>query len=125
MMKVLAVAISGYILGLLSFYISASFESYPWVAYYFIWAKIFDCGILFWSFLYYSGNEKIKKLVRWLYAFSIIRLLVDVQSLFTGIGVNNEPLVAICFVCLIIVASILLLKDNGKPSKWLSKHLNI
>jgi hypothetical protein len=122
---ILAVTISGYIIGLFVFYLFASFGQRAWDMSYFGWAKIFDVGLLMWAYLYFNGSTSMRKLAKWLYYFAVLRFVFDIQTFFTGVGVNNEPFVAILFVCLIVLASILLIRDNGKPTKWISKRLNI
>lgn len=124
-MRLLSFIIAGYILGLLTFYIFATFDTLAWDISYFGWAKVFDCGLLMWGFLYHSGSQPIRKLVKWLYFFAYVRFAADIYSFFTGDNVNNDRAIAILFLCLIFTASVLLLRDNGKPSSWLSKHLKV
>lgn len=124
-MKLLTITITGYIIGLLLFYLFATFKIPYWKISYFAWAKIFDAGLLMWAVLYYSSSQPVKKVVRWLYLFAFIRLAADVQSWITGIGVNNELVVAIIFVVLITLTGYLCLLPDGKAAKFLSKHLNL
>lgn len=112
----------GYIFGLLTFYTYATFDSEYWPIVYFAWAKIADCGILAWIVIYYTSNKLTKKIIRPLVAFSFIRLAIDIQSFFTGIGVNNEWLVALAFLLLTISMGILIFINDSKISKFLNKH---
>lgn len=122
-MRLLSITIAGYILGLLTFYLFASFGHRAWDISYFGWSKVFDAGILMWAVLYFHGGQQIKKMVRWLFMFSFIRILADIQYWFTGIGVNNEPTVAVVFIILISITSYLCLRPEGKAARFLSKHL--
>lgn len=124
-MRVLQLAIFTYIAGLLTFYVFAVFDTRAWNIAYFGWCKASDAGLLIWAAFYYTLKSPHRNIVRWLYVFSIFRFIGDVQSFFTGVGVNNEILVAILFLILISVTTYLTLYNDSKPSKWLAKHLNL
>lgn len=124
-MKCLAVAITGYLIGLLTFYVFAVFNTMAWDLSYFGWAKIFDGGILIWGSLYYTLKKPYQNWVKWIYVFSFLRLASDVQSCFTGIGVNNTVSVAVLFVCLILIVCYLIIIDDSRLNKWLSKKLGL
>lgn len=123
-MKTLTVAISAYVMGLLVFYVCAAFDMYYWYIIYFGWSKLFDCGLFFWLSIYYI-LPKERKVIKWLLYFSVIRFLWDIQSFFTGLGVNNEVWMAILFLVLLLIAVYLSMKPDGKAATFLSKHLNI
>lgn len=118
-MRLLSVAITVYIMGLLTFYVAASFNTKLWDIAYFGWDKVADCGILFWWFLY--SIPQYKRIVKWLFVFSIIRFIFDVQYVFTGISVNNEVLVAFLFLILIIIVGVLTLREGARADRVLSK----
>lgn len=112
-----------YIFGLLTFYTYAVFDTRAWDIVYFGWSKIGDCGILAWIVIYYNGNKALRKVIKPLLVFSFIRLAVDVQSFFTGIGVNNEWLVALVFLLLIVSMGILVFIRESKFYRFLNKNV--
>lgn len=122
-MKLLSIAIAGYITGLAVFYTCALFGTYAWDVIYFGWAKLFDMGLVFWAFFYFYSSPSIKRKVKWLFLFSVIRFVADVQSFYTGTGVNNQVLVAALFLILILITGYLVLMPSSRPAKWLSKNL--
>lgn len=122
-MRVLRIAIWAYIFGLLVFYLYAIFDSHTWDIAYFGWSKLCDCGLLFWWYIYLTANTSSKKIVRWLFYFSIARFIGDIQSFFTGIGVNNEIVVSVLYFILLIVVLILVFKEDDSFGKWGNKYI--
>jgi len=122
-MRLLWIAIALYVAGLLTFYIFAVFGERAWDIAYFGWAKAFDCGVIFWAVIFYGSNYVVRKRVLWLYIFSIIRFIGDIQSFFTGIGVNNEKVVAFLFLSLLSIAAYLSFLPDTKVGKIVSKKL--
>lgn len=123
-MRVLSTAIYVYVLGLLVFYVFAIFNTPAWGIVYFSWSKVADCGFLFWLALFYI-LPKERSVIKWLLYFSVVRLVWDFQSFFTGLGVNNESWMAILFLMLLILTCYLCLKPEGKAAQFLSKYLKI
>jgi hypothetical protein len=120
-MKIAHVAISGYIVGLLTFYLCATFDTLAWDIVYFGWSKVFDCSILFFALLYHSGAVDFRKKIKWLYFFSFIRFAADIQSFFTGVGVNNNRLIAVLFLILIAITGFAYLWPKSKFIGWMEK----
>lgn len=110
-------AIVLYILGLITFYTCAVFDTMAWDWTYFAWSKIADIGIMGWGCLYYNLKSDKRHLVKWLFCFSIIRFIFDIQTLFTGVGVNNEVVVAALFLILILVVCIFSFREFKKFNK--------
>lgn len=124
-MRCLAFAIYGYLIGLLVFYTFAAFDTRAWDISYFAWAKTCDGGLLLWGALYYTLKQPYRSWVKWIYAFSYVRLVIDIQSIFTGVGVNNNTSVAIAFICLVLIACYLTWFDDSSLNKWLSKKIGL
>lgn len=119
----LRIAIASYILGLFTFYLCATFDIYYWKWLYFGWSKVSDCGLIMWSFLFFHFKGEVKKVIRPLFLFSILRFFGDAQSWFTGIGVNNDFVIAVLFLVLSVVTGYLILRPNSKLNVFLSEHL--
>lgn len=117
-MRWLKVTIVFYIVGLLTFYTFAVFDTRAWDIAYFGWAKGCDVGILAWAAIYYSLKMEQRDVVKWMFWFSVVRLLCDVQSVFTGVGVNNEWLVAALFLVLVLVLCYLTITEFKKIKKY-------
>lgn len=111
----LRLAIWCYVLGLFTFYLYAAFGTRAWDIAYFGWSKLADCGILFWTVLYVNHYYRPK--VKWLFYFSFVRFAWDIQTFFTGIGVNNHIGTAVLFLILLILTAIMTLKeDRSRPN---------
>lgn len=123
-MRALSVAIYVYIFGLLTFYLFATFNRRAWDIVYFGWSKLGDCGFIFWLALFYI-LPKERYVLKWLLYFSGIRFIWDIQSFFTGLGVNNEQWMAVLFLLLLILTCYLCVKPYGKGAQFLHKNLKI
>lgn len=110
-MRWLTALIVFYIVGLLTFYTFAVFDTRAWDIAYFGWAKAFDAGVLAWGTLYHTLRIGYRDTVKWLFYFSLVRLVFDIQSFFTGIGVNNEFIVAALFLALMLIITALTWKE--------------
>lgn len=124
-MRLLKVLIWCYVFGLLTFYVYALFGTKAWDIAYFAWAKVADCGILAWSVIYFNSEGVRKRMVQPLFIFSFVRLAADIQSYFTGVGVNNEFAVALIFLILIVVTGVLVFMRGTATPNFFNKHLNI
>lgn len=89
------VAISWYVLGLLVFYFAATFDTRLWDWAYYLWDKGF--AVLVWYAIYRLSKERV---VIPVLVFSILRLIWEIISYFTGVSVNNTRAIAIGFVLL-------------------------
>lgn len=119
-MKLLGIAISGYILGMVIWYTSAIFEQFPkWVLAYQWWDKVVGASIFTWLAVYGCLNKVNRKFIIPLIVFSSIRFIWDVVSHFTGINVNNTWGVAALFLVLIGVTSYYLFKEFRKLNRYL------
>lgn len=122
-MRLFSISIAVYLVGLLVFYTSAVFDTLVWDIVYFSWSKIADCGLLMWSFLFFYLRGEMKRIVRPLFLFSILRFICDIQSWFSGIGVNNNIIVALLFLGLSVLAGYLILHKGSSANKFLDKYL--
>jgi len=120
-MSWLRCAIWCYVGGLLIFYLCAVFNTYVWDIVYFGWSKLADCGFLFWGVLYYK--TEFRSYVKWLYYFSILRFVFDIQSFYTHVGVNNQWFVGLSFLALLSIVGYMSLKEDSDADLWLRKHL--
>lgn len=120
-MRWLRAAIWFYIAGLFTFYLFATFDTYVWDIVYFSWSKLADCGWLFWGVLYF-GTE-YRSIVKWLFYFSILRFVFDIQSFYTNLGANNEVLVSLSFLALISIVGYMSLKEDSDADLWLKKNI--
>lgn len=124
-MKVLIAAIIIYLMGLLTFYTLASFGTRAWDFTYFGWARTGDGGILFIGALYYTLKKPYRDWIKWIYAFSYLRLALEIQNFFTGVNVNNTTSVAVGFICVLLIVIYLTWFNDREQSKWLSKKLGL
>lgn len=93
-------AIAGFLLGLLVFYLAATFDTRLWDWTYYLWDKSFGGGVAVWYAIYALSRDRVAIPVL---VFSIIRLIWEIISYFTGVSVNNTKYIAIGFVVLCVI----------------------
>ncbi len=114
MSRFLHIAIVLYLLGLLTFYTVAVFDTSIWNFIYFLWCKLVDT--LVWGAFYYLAKNE-RKIIKPIFALSIVRLTWEIVSYITGVSVNNSLAVAICFMVLTCVIIILSVREFRKVAK--------
>lgn len=119
-MRILGLALSGYILGMITWYTSAIFGYYnDWVWAYYWWDKLFGASVFAWLTIYFCLDKMRKRIVLPLVLFLIVRFVWDIISYFTGVSVNNEWGVAALFLALIGVISYYAFKQFQKIKRYL------
>jgi hypothetical protein len=113
----LALVIAGYVMGLFVFYTFACFDTQAWDVLYFGWAKTFDIGLVMWGYLYFNGSPTVRKVTKWFFVFACARLICDIQTFFTDVGVNNTPAIAGLFLWLLIVVCYVTLIEATRPER--------
>lgn len=104
----IAVGIAVYIVGLLVFYVWGIVNT-GWHEYYYLWDKGKD--LLVFIAMYEIANKRLKKAIKPVIIFSIIRFLWQVISSVTSSDINNVKAVDYLFVTLVLVCSYLTIKD--------------
>src|SRR5690606_30010706 len=112
-MKMIVIAISFYLIGLMLFNTSAVFDSYWWHSFYFLWDKGKD--VLFISAIYFVVKHRY---VLWLLIYSIIRFLWELLTNLKAWNANNDSWVMISFLLLTLICSGVFIKES---LKWLKQ----
>jgi len=109
-----------YVFGLITFYSFASFDIVAeWDFAYHLWQKTCDAGIVVWLTFYITGKKENRNLLRWLIAFGCIRLGWEIVSYFWEIPVNDYRAVAVCFLGVMGVLSVILFIEFSRIEKQL------
>lgn len=106
-MKVYAIAISFYLLGLLTFYTFGILEVWYWTPAYYLWDKTKDVLLL----ISISAAPRNAPGLKPVIAFGCLRLAWEILSVITGWNINNTKAVGILFMALIILLCLLLYKE--------------
>lgn len=125
---IIRIAATLYCVGLFLFYLCAAFSIKgaslnisDWCYYW--WEKTAGASIIAWLALYLNVGSIERKIVAPVLAFTVIRLIADVVTYFTGIGTNNNFVVAVLFLILVGVFYVLTLRRGNIFDRFLSNIL--
>lgn len=114
-----------HILGLFIFNLMGLIGSHEWETIYYLWDKSVGAGFLIWVLLYNFCTKDKKWMIKPVMILAAVRFVWQMLVYFTGWDINNQWWLALFFVLLSAGAGYLVLHENSRGNKWLSKHLNI
>lgn len=115
-MRLYAITITLYLIGLLFFYTMGVSDEYYSATTYYVWDKLKDVLLLACILLAPRNAPGLKLVI----GFAGIRFLWEIISILTGWNINNTKAVGILFIILIVVISVLLYNDL---IKWRKQNL--
>ena len=105
------IAAAWFILGLLFFYTGGVFDKYNslpnWIYYW--WDK--GLVVLLWLGIYFVAYDRLRRPLKPIIIFSIIRLVWDIVSFSTGVSIANSQAMSLLFLLLTLVVLWIYLKE--------------
>ena len=115
-MKLLSVTVAFIILGLGIGYIDAIKSITLWSNFYYLWDKTKDL-LLVWSLQLFISNNRVKKGLRILASFFVIRIIWDLIAITTDYNTAASPIVMIIMFTLWALV-IITLMVQGVKEEW-------
>lgn len=114
-------AIAGYLIGILTFCLFALFDQPIWVSIYAIWRSLFGASLFGWYALYKISGRR--ELIAPMIMFAGLVFVWEIISIFTGLYINNEPVVALFFILAIGITGYYLFYPKSPMVQFLIKYL--
>lgn len=117
--------IAAYILGYTVFFTQGEEGSIAWENAFFVWQQFGYGSVFAWAALYGNTKGEVRKKVMWVLIFSCLMAAWQIASIVCELNINNERAVTVAFGLIVILTSLLCLKEDKITGTWLRKHLKI
>lgn len=111
------VFIAAYILGYTVFFTQGEEGSIAWENAFFVWQQFGYGSVLAWLALYVNTTGKVRAKVKWVLRFSCVMAGWQIASIVCGLNVNNERAVMGAFILIVLLTTILCIKEDMASRK--------